>query len=78
MPWRCVLWRGLLAVLGVAALSAADADRTPTPSDDLLEYLGKVEEADQAWSDFIEAATTERDAPKRAETASTATTKVDK
>jgi len=75
---RDAIWRGLLAILGTVVLVRAQADQAPAPSDDLLEYLGHFEEADQDWSDFIAAAAAQREQPKRADAASDAKAKADK
>jgi hypothetical protein len=75
---RAILGLGLFAVLGVTVLTHVHAaEQPPAPSEDLLEYLGNFEEANQDWSDFIAAAAAERDPPARTD-APAAKAKADK
>jgi hypothetical protein len=80
MASRRALWRRVaIAVLGAAMIGRAQAaDPPPLPDDELLEYLGKFEEADQDWSDFIAAAAADHEQTARTDAPPAAKVKTDK
>jgi hypothetical protein len=64
-------------MFGIVAFGYAQADQPPAPSDELLEYLGKFEDVDQAWSDLVAAAAATREPQKQTDTAAAAKPRAD-
>jgi hypothetical protein len=65
-------------MLGIVAFGHAQAEQPPAPSDELLEYLGQFEEADQDWGDLVVAAAAARQAPKQTDAVPAAKPKAEK
>lgn len=79
MASRAIWRRALFALVSSLMLGRVHAaDPVPTPSDELLEYLGTIEETDQDLTEFVAAAAADHQDSARTEAGSAAKVKAEK